>query len=280
MKKKLFYLILAIFLLAGLNAHYVQAESKYLAAFAGLKGKIDIAGGTAHIPVMKEAARRIMTYNPNIRITVAGGGSGVGVQKVGEGLVDIGNTGRPVSPEERARYGLKSYAFAIDGVAVAVHPSNSVKSLSTKQVQDIFAGKIKNWQAVGGKNSPIHLYTRDEASGTRAVFWKKLLKKGPIADNANIVPSNGAMKVAISRDENAIGYLSIGHIDNTISPVKIDGIYPSQENAKNGSYKVVRKLYMNTKGEPDKLVKIFINYILSPEGAEIIKKCGFIPLVR
>ena len=280
MKKKLFYLILAIFLLAGLNAHYVQAESKYLAAFAGLKGKIDIAGGTAHIPVMKEAARRIMTYNPNIRITVAGGGSGVGVQKVGEGLVDIGNTGRPVSPEERARYGLKSYAFAIDGVAVAVHPSNSVKSLSTKQVQDIFAGKIKNWQAVGGKNSPIHLYTRDEASGTRAVFWKKLLKKGPIADNANIVPSNGAMKVAISRDENAIGYLSIGHIDNTISPVKIDGIYPSQENAKNGTYKVVRKLYMNTKGEPDKLVKIFINYILSPEGAEIIKKCGFIPLVR
>jgi len=278
MKKKLFYLILAIFLLAGLNAHYVQAESKYLAAFAGLKGKIDIAGGTAHIPVMKEAARRIMTYNPNIRITVAGGGSGVGVQKVGEGLVDIGNTGRPVSPEERARYGLKSYAFAIDGVAVAVHPSNSVKSLSTKQVQDIFAGKIKNWQAVGGKNSPIHLYTRDEASGTRAVFWKKLLKKGPIADNANIVPSNGAMKVAISRDENAIGYLSIGHIDNTISPVKIDGIYPSQENAKNGTYKVVRKLYMNTKGEPDKLVKIFINYILSPEGAEIIKKCGFIPL--
>ena len=280
MKKKLFYLILAIFLLAGLNAHYVQAESKYLAAFAGLKGKIDIAGGTAHIPVMKEAARRIMTYNPNIRITVAGGGSGVGVQKVGEGLVDIGNTGRPVSPEERARYGLKSYAFAIDGVAVAVHPSNSVKSLSTRQVQDIFAGKIKNWQAVGGKNSPIHLYTRDEASGTRAVFWKKLLKKGPIADNANIVPSNGAMKVAISRDENAIGYLSIGHIDNTISPVKIDGIYPSQENAKNGTYKVVRKLYMNTKGEPDKLVKIFINYILSPEGAEIIKKCGFIPLVR
>ena len=71
MKKKLFYLILAIFLLAGLNAHYVQAESKYLAAFAGLKGKIDIAGGTAHIPVMKEAAKRIMIYNPNIRITVA-----------------------------------------------------------------------------------------------------------------------------------------------------------------------------------------------------------------
>ncbi|WP_457572522.1 phosphate ABC transporter substrate-binding protein [Desulfovulcanus sp.] len=278
MKKNLFYFVLAIFLGLSLSAHNVLAESKYLAAFAGLKGKIDIAGGTAHIPVMKEAAKRIMIYNPNIRITVAGGGSGVGVQKVGEGLVDIGNTGRPVSPEERAKYGLKSYAFAIDGVAVAVHPSNSVQALSVKQIQDIYAGKVKNWSAVGGENSPIHLYTRDEASGTRAVFWKKLLKKGSIADNANIVPSNGAMKVAVSRDENAIGYLSIGHIDNTIVPVKIDGVYPSQENAKNGSYKVVRKLYMNTKGEPGKLVKVFINYILSPEGAEIIKKCGFIPL--
>jgi len=221
---------------------------------------------------------RIMSYNPNIRITVAGGGSGVGVQKVGQGLVDIGNTGRPLTPEERAKYGLKSYAFAIDGVAVIVHPSNPVKSLTTKQIQDIFAGNIKNWNIVGGKNLPIHLYTRDEASGTRAVFWKKLLKKRPISQNANVVPSNGAMKVAISRDRNGIGYISVGYIDDTISPIKVDGIFPSQENVKKGIYKVVRKLYMNTKGEPNKLVKTFINYILSPEGAEIIKKHGFIPI--
>ncbi len=281
MKKILFFLCcfcLVVFVGLIFTPNNVRAESKYLAAFAGLKGKIDIAGGTAHIPVMKEAARRIMIYNPNIRITVAGGGSGVGIQKVGEGLVDIGDTGRPLTPKERAKYGLKSYAFAIDGVAVAVNPSNPVRNLTSKEVQDIFAGRIKNWRVVGGKDAPIHLYTRDEASGTRAVFWKKLLKKGPIADNANIVPSNGAMKVAISRDPDAIGYLSIGFIDNTIAPVKIDGVYPSQENAKNGSYKIVRKLYMNTKGEPNKLVKTFIEYILSPEGTEIIKKCGFLPI--
>lgn len=259
---------------------YALAESDYLKPFKGLKGTIDIAGGTAHIPVMKEAAKRIMSYNPEIRISVTGGGSGVGVQKVGEGLVDIGNTGRALSAEEIKKYGLKSFPFAIDGVAVCVHPDNPVTSLTSKQIQEIFAGKIQNWKEVGGKDNPIHLYTRDEASGTRAVFWKKLLQKGVIAQKANIIPSNGAMKIAISRDENAIGYLSIGHIDNTVKPIEIDGVYPSQENAKNGVYKVVRKLYMNTKGEPNKLVKTFIDYILSKEGAEIVQKYGFIPLSK
>ena len=71
--------------------------------FTGLSGNLDIAGGTAHIPVMKEAAKRIMTANPNIRITVAGGGSGVGVQQVGEGLVAIGNTGPGIPPDEVGR---------------------------------------------------------------------------------------------------------------------------------------------------------------------------------
>lgn len=73
-----------------------------LDAFNGLKGNLDIAGGTAHIPVMKGAAKQIMAANPDIRITVAGGGSGVGVQKAGKGLAQIGNTaGRSRSPKSR-----------------------------------------------------------------------------------------------------------------------------------------------------------------------------------
>ena len=95
------------------------AWAQGLQSFQNLEGKIDIAGGTAHIPVMKDAAEAIMKANSKIRITVAGGGSGVGVQKVGEGLVHIGNTGRALSPEEVAKYGLKTFPFAIDGVAVA-----------------------------------------------------------------------------------------------------------------------------------------------------------------
>ena len=108
-----------------------------LDVFKGQKGEVDIAGGTAHIPVMQEAAKRIMTLNPDIRITVAGGGSGVGVKQVGEGLVEIGNTGRPLKAEEVEKYGLKTFPFAIDGVAVVVHPSNAVAELTFAQVAEM-----------------------------------------------------------------------------------------------------------------------------------------------
>ena len=254
------------------------AAAGELDAFAGRKGKIDIAGGTAHIPVMKEAARRIMQANPDIRITVAAGGSGVGVQKAGEGLVDIGNTGRPLSDEEVAKYGLKSFAFALDGVAAAVHPKNPVANLTMAQVQEIFAGKVGNWKALGGRDAAIHLYTRDEASGTREVFWEKLLRKGAIAETANVVASNGAMKSALAGDLDGIGYVSIGHIDETIKAPALDGVAPTQENARSGKYPIVRKLYMNTRGEPQDLTAAFIKYVMGPEGMQMTAAAGYLPL--
>lgn len=267
-------MLLSLFALA---LFALPAQAGELDAFAGKTGKIDIAGGTAHIPVMKEAAKHIMQKAPGLRITVAGGGSGVGVQKVGEGLVDIGNTGRALSEAEVAKYGLKSYAFAIDGVAAVVHPKNPVNALTHQQVQDIFAGKITNWQALGGRDAGIHLYTRDEASGTREVFWEIMLKKGQIAAGANVVASNGAMKSALAGDADGIGYVSIGHIDQTIKAPTLDGVAPTQDNAKSGKYPVLRKLYMNTKGEPAGIVAAFISYIQGPEGAAITASDGYIP---
>jgi len=271
MHKTLLLSLLALVLCA------LPVQAADLDAFAGKSGKIDIAGGTAHIPVMKEAAKRIMQKSPGIRITVAGGGSGVGVQKVGEGLVDIGNTGRALSEAEVTRFGLKSYAFAIDGVAAVVHPKNPVANLTHQQVQDIFAGRIVNWKAVGGRDAAIHLYTRDEASGTREVFWEIMLKKGKIIDGANVVASNGAMKSALAGDADGIGYVSIGHIDASIKAPTLDNVAPTQDNAKSGKYPVLRKLYMNTKGEPKGLVADFISYIQGPEGAAITASDGYIP---
>ena len=254
------------------------ASAGELDAFAGQRGRIDIAGGTAHIPVMKNAAKRIMQANPNIRISIAAGGSGVGVQKVGEGLVHIGNTGRALSDMEIAKYGLKSFAFALDGVAVAAHPKNTVANLTIAQAQAIFSGKITNWKSVGGRDATIHLYTRDEASGTREVFWGKLLKKGEIAETANVVASNGAMKSALADDIDGIGYVSIGHVDNTIKATKLDGIAPTQANARSGKYPIVRKLYMNTKGVPQGLTAAFINYIMGSEGSKMTAAAGYLPL--
>ena len=251
-----------------------------LDAFKGQKGEVDIAGGTAHIPVMQEAAKRIMTANPDIRITVAGGGSGVGVKQVGEGLVEIGNTGRPLKAEEVEKYGLKTFPFAIDGVAVVVHPSNAVAELTFAQVADIYAGKITNWKEVGGADAKINLYVREDGSGTREVFTDKAIKGGEVAASANVVNSNGAMKTAVAKDKNAIGYVGIGHIDESVKAPKLEGMTATQENAANGSYTVVRDLFMNTKGDPQGLTALFIDYIYSPEGAEIIADCGYIPIPK
>lgn len=254
------------------------AGAGMLQQFEGQQGKIDIAGGTAHIPVMTGAAQKIMAAHPGVRITIEGGGTGVGVQKVGEGLVNIGNTGRALSAEEVAKYGLVSFPFAIDGVTVVLNPGNPVTELTAAQVRDIFAGKIANWKDVGGSDAAITLYIRDEASGTREVFWGKLLQKGEVSDKANVTASHGAMKVAVAQDPNAIGYMSIGFVDGTVKAPLLDGVEPSQDNAKTGAYGVVRQLYMNTKGEPQGLTKLFIEYVISPECAGIIAEAGYIPL--
>lgn len=248
-----------------------------LDAFKGLKGNLDIAGGTAHIPVMKDAARRIMTAEPDVHITVAGGGSGVGVQKVGEGLVQIGNTGRALKETEIAKYGLVSFPFAIDGVAVAVNPKNSVSGLSKAQLIDVFSGKITNWKALGGADARISLYMREDGSGTRETFEERALDKQGVTAGANVVNSNGAMKTAIAQDPNAIGYVGIGYLDASVKGLSVDGMVPSQKSASDGSYTVTRLLYMNTKGEPQGLTKAFVEYIFSPAGKEIVSQAGYIP---
>jgi len=247
-----------------------------LDGFSGEKGTVKIAGGTAHIPVMKIAAKEIMTSNPDIRITIAGGGSGVGIKQVGEGMIDIGNAGRKATEQEIESYGLHMEKWAIDGVGVVVNPKNSVKALSSQQLQDVFAGKIGNWKELGGEDRSITLYDRDVASGTRAVFWKKALKKGEVSNRANVVVSNGAMKTSIAGDPYGIGYVSVGHIDSTIVPVALNGVVPTLENVKNGSYTVARGLYSMTKGEPAGLAKLVLDYLLSPSGQKIVMDKGFI----
>jgi phosphate transport system substrate-binding protein len=274
MKKQLIRTwILAVVLITGLAATSTAGD---LDAFKGVSGSLKISGGTAHIPVMKVAAQKIMTAHAGIKISIAGGGSGVGIKQVGEGLVDIGNSGRKPTETELGKYPLKMHQWAIDGVGVVVNPDNPIKSLSTAQLKDIYAGMLINWKALGGPDKPINLYTRDKASGTRAVFWKKALSKGDISAKAHFVPSNGAMKTAVAQDPYAIGYVSVGHMDKSVAPVALDGVVPTLDNVKLGKYKVARGLYSNTKGDPKGLAKKFIDYLYSAEGQEIVAEKGFI----
>ncbi|EMS81392.1 phosphate ABC transporter substrate-binding protein [Desulfotignum phosphitoxidans] len=270
--------IMLVVLMVAVTFFQVPAQAGAIDPFSGLSGEIRISGGTAHIPVMKEAAKQIMRANPEISISIAGGGSGVGIKQVGEGIVDIGNSGRAATDAEVEKYGLKLFKWAIDGVGAAVNPGNPVTSLTKAQLKDIYSGKITNWKDLGGKDAPITVYTRDESSGTRAVFWKKALDKGDIVSSANFVVSNGAMKTAIANDPNAIGYVSVGHMDASVAGVALDGVPPTIDTVKSGEYKVARGLYSNTQGDPSGLTKLFIAYLLSPEGQRIVVQKGFVPV--
>jgi phosphate transport system substrate-binding protein len=276
MKKQLTLMwFLSILLIHGVAINALAGD---LDAFKGESGNIKISGGTAHIPVMKLAAQKIMTAYPDIHISIAGGGSGVGIKQVGEGLVDIGNSGRKPTDAERDKYALKMHQWAIDGVGVVVNPDNPVKRLTTTQLKDIYAGKLINWKSIGGMDKSINIYTRDAASGTREVFWKKALAKGDISAKALFSASNGAMKTAVSQDPYAIGYLSVGYIDQSVAPVALDGVVPTLENVKQGKYKIARGLYSNTKGASNALAQKFIDYLYSVEGQQLVAQTGFIPV--
>jgi len=155
-----------------------------------------------------------------------------------------------------------------------VHPKNNAQSLSSTQLQDIYSGKISNWNEVGGVDREINLYTRDEASGTRNVFWKKALAKGDISARANVVVSNGAMKTAVAGDPFAIGFVSVGNMDSSVAPVTLDGVTPNLVSVRSGEYKVARGLYSLTKGEPSGFAKLFLEFIISPTGQKIVADKG------
>lgn len=276
MKKRMMFLgLLSVLLIPGLAMTGLSVD---LDAFKGESGAIKIAGGTAHIPVMKAAAEKIMTFNPDIAISIAGGGSSVGIKQVGEGLVDIGNSGRKPTDDEVQKYGLAMHQWAVDGVGVIVNPGNPVQRLTSDQIKAIYAGGLTSWKALGGPDKAINLYTRDKASGTRQVFWSKALAKGEISAKANFVASNGAMKTAVAQDPYAIGYVSVGHIDPSVAPVALDDVAPTLDNVKSGRYKVARGLFSSTKGEARGLAKKFLDFLYSDQGQQLIAQNGFIPV--
>ena len=266
------------FLLPALMAGLIFAMTSHAApldSFKGLSGTLDIAGGTAHIPVMKGAAKNIMTANPDIRITVAGGGSGVGVQQVGEGLVQIGNTGRALKEKEIAKYGLQSFPFAIDGVALVVNPANKVRAVTAQQAQDIFAGKITNWKDVGGNDAEVVLIGREAASGTRDGFESITGTKDKCQYRQELT-STGDVITAVSQNPDAIGYASLASIKDTVKALNVDGVTPGEATVKDGSYKVQRPFVLVTvDGKAlSPAAQAFFDYATSSDAASIIAKAG------
>jgi phosphate transport system substrate-binding protein len=246
----------------------------------GEQTELKIAGSTTVQPIAIKATESYMKKNPNVKVTVQGGGSGTGIKMIGEGSVDIGASSRELSDAEKKTYSdLVVHEIAADGIAVVVNPKNNIADLTTEQIRNIFAGKIKNFKEVGGPDKEIVVVIREEGSGTRTTFEDLVMaKKANNSKDSLQKPSNGAVKATIAGNENAIGYLGIGYVDSSISAIKVGGIAPTKETVLDRTYPLSRKLYMLTKGEATGATKDFIDYILSPEGQNIVETEGFIKL--
>jgi phosphate transport system substrate-binding protein len=171
------------------------------------------------------------------------------------------------------------FAVAYDCIVPVVHPSNSVGNLTMEQLKAIYKGEIKNWKDMGGPDSPIVVISRDTSSGTYEVWHNKVMKKERVFPGALLQASNGAIVQAVSKNKNAMGYIGLGYMDESVKPLTVNGIKGSEETTLNGTYPISRPLFMFTNGWPTGDTLNFINFVLHPEkGQKYVGEAGFVPL--
>jgi phosphate transport system substrate-binding protein len=276
---------------------------------------ISIIGSSTVLPIAEICAEEYMKVTDNIQISVAGGGSSVGIKSLLQGDADIGDASRDAKEsdvknqdgtykfqkEDGSDITLKDLQdgqniIAYDGIAVVVSPSihNSVTQLTMDEVYKIYAGEIDNWGDVGGPNESIYIVDRSSSSGTRATFVELIKNSsgtaledfeetGTLAYNI-VAPENSDVVNAVSGSTKAIGYVGLGYVDPTTCPsveIGVDGTYvePSISTVKDGSYPISRSLNMYTIGAPTGKVKDFIDYVKSKEGQEWVTEEGFITIL-
>lgn len=244
-----------------------------------LAGSLQMAGSTSVQPLAEELASAFMEKNTGVKIDVQGGGSSVGIKSAVDGIANIGMASRELKPEEKSQ-GLTATVIAKDGIAVIVNPANKVAALKIDDIKKIFTGEITNWKEIGGSDASVVVINREEGSGTRDAFQELVLgKEAKFTDKSAIQNSTGAVRTAVAGDPNAVGFISMGSLDETVKALKVDGTEPTEASVLNGSYKISRPFNLLTKGEPTDLSKAFIDWILSAEGQKIVGE-EFVPLKK
>ncbi len=237
--------------------------------------EIIVAGSTSVEPFADKWAEVYMEKYPNTIVNVQGGGSSAGIQAAETRVADIGTCSRELKPEEKD---LNEIIVAYDGLAIIVNSTNETGNLTIEQIKQIFAGQIRNWQELGGKDKVITVVTREEGSGTRGAFQELVMKQQRIFKGAIVQDSNGTVREIVANDPNAIGYISLGLVNDKVKALSLDGIIATDENIITKKYTLVRPFLFVTKDTPTGEVKNFIDFVLSQEGQKLIREEGLIPM--
>ena len=282
----------------------MQKKVRYLIAFClfscvlGTKAQADIRviGSASNLEMMSNL---VIAFGAKtgVAVDLRGPGSIEGLHQLQNGEADVAYTSEHLPAIEESP-GLIGFSYCRDAVAVVVHPANRVKSLSREDLKAIFTGNRSQWDDGTG----VVVLIRDGFSGTRQFFEEKIIdgqtfapdyveveKKGtgmmltPIFSNFNppffpLIKKAEDMLFSLAKIRGAIAYLSTGAIPKEARVIEIDGVGPTPENIKNGKYLLSRVPMLVTKGAPAGEVKQLIDFILSPEGQQIVKRMGYIPL--
>ncbi|HIZ69628.1 MAG TPA: PstS family phosphate ABC transporter substrate-binding protein [Candidatus Prevotella avicola] len=254
-----------------------------------------IKGSDTVLPVSQEAAEMYMSLHPDSRVTVTGGGSGVGISALMDGTTDIAMSSRSIKFNERVKLKnsgkqLKEAVVAYDALAVIVHPSNPVTHLTRQQLEAIFRGKVTNWNQVKdpytGKRGPdlkIVVYSRETSSGTYEFFKTSVLREKNYMAGVLSMPATGAVIQSVSQTKGAIGYVGMAYVNDRVRAVKVsyDGkhfVYPTMETGRRHIYPIIRELYYYYTADRAKVVEPFLRFLLSSEGQRLVMRSGYVPV--
>ena len=260
---------------------------------------IRVVGSTTLLPIANACALKFMELYNTTCILVEGGGSGRGYNELTNGLCGIALASREPLEEELSLASSKGvflvlHEVAVDAIAVVVHPSvvqeaDKPLELTLEEVGKIFAGEYRKWSEVREDlpDAEIVVFTREAYSGTRELFEELCLKPFclEMRSDASVVPSNFAMRESVRQTPYSIGYVGLAFVSDDLAVVRLgigDGSFyaPSRDSALNGSYPLVRRLYLVTNGVPESgsLVDRFVDFVKSPTGQAIVEQCGFIAI--
>lgn len=249
---------------------------------------LTLKGSDTMVILAQKWAEAFMRSHPGTTLQVTGGGSGTGIAALQNGTADLANSSRQIKDREREQIRTQrgaevvEHRVALDALAIYVHPSNSVPSLSLEQLEGIYRGTITDWSAVGGPRGAIVLYSRENNSGTYAYFKEHVLKDADFAPTAATLQGTAAVVHSVSRDPLGIGYGGIAY-GGTVRAVPIrlasgEVIAPTMENAVSGTYPIARFLYVYSVGAPQGLALEYLDFIRSSDGQGLVEGVGFFPL--
>jgi len=295
-KKLAIYLIIS--LLIGLGIGYVTAAQVLGTQNTGpqsneLSGNIIVKGSDTLLIVAQQWAEAYMTKHSRVTISVAGGGSGVGLAALTQKTTDIADASREIKADELQTAkdnGVNpvEWVVGLDGISIVVHPTNPVTELTLEQLEKIYNGTYTNWNQVGGSDSTIVTYGRQSTSGTYDYFREHILhNKNFRADNRELA-GNAEIVQSVQGDVNGIGYVGVAYtkqgVDVKILKIKTSATAtayePSIANIKSGAYPIARKLYIYTDGIPTGVLADYVAFILGPEGQQILEEVGYISYVK